>query len=479
MSNRMQHNEPQIQCLVTTKMSTVSARIPVILDNMLIQYCRASKIRLCWLKRTKSTTDETEPLRIQTTLDKIKAESRIPTIRTIILIDEDNHERDWWKVPIQNTLKRLDYSITFCEMYSSQDMQAKVMEEKTSSGITSPMAHHSIQTAIDRYIEPNKEDFKGVSFARIEMEFRLIGDTKYPVLFPTKASMIEIAKRLYQSPRWTHEWYNNCRIQEANLPQHRPDGSTYNDANLSIETHKQGMPQIQCFITIKMSTVSATIPKVFTSMFEQYCDAGRFRFYHVNSLTATTALFNHVRVQTKDPALRIVLLIEEGTSDKKHRWWQEPLHAALAGKYSLTLIEMCPSKLMKSILIQEQAMLGIPRLTAIKKIEDTLQAYVSPVAADFPNIDFDNIKMQFSPVQSQTNRILFPSESCLMKLGCRMFLTTQWTKYWFSHWVKKTLHDGYIDTQSTMNHNIMKNNNGTTNNFVNLLTTSIMNSINM
>ena len=196
MSNRMQHNEPQIQCLVTTKMSTVSARIPVILDNMLIQYCRASKIRLCWLKRTKSTTDETEPLRIQTTLDKIKAESRIPTIRTIILIDEDNHERDWWKVPVQNTLKRLDYSITFCEMYSSQDMQAKVMEEKTTSGIIPYMAHHSIQTAIDRYIEPNKEDFKCVSFARIEMEFIIIGDTKYPVLFPSKSSIIEIAKRL-------------------------------------------------------------------------------------------------------------------------------------------------------------------------------------------------------------------------------------------------------------------------------------------
>ena len=58
VSNKMDYNanyernKPQIECLVTTKMSNVSARVKVILDKMLTQFCSETKLHLFWLKRT-------------------------------------------------------------------------------------------------------------------------------------------------------------------------------------------------------------------------------------------------------------------------------------------------------------------------------------------------------------------------------------------------------------------------------------------
>ena len=84
------------------------------------------------------------------------------------------------------------------------------------------------------------------------------------------------------------------------------------------------MPQIQCFGTTKMATVSARTPKLFTSMFNHHCLTGRICFHHVKrhreSPTRETKriqkLFNHISIEAMDPTFRIVVFIEEDTFDK-------------------------------------------------------------------------------------------------------------------------------------------------------------------
>ena len=179
-----------------------------------------------------------------------------------------------------------------------------------------------------------------------------------------------------------------------------------------------------------------------------------------------------------DPSYKSVVLIED-TSDNKHKWWQEPFDTALKGKYSLTFIEMCTTEPMKNLVIKEQNMLGVPKHTAEKKINDTIKNYVFPEGRDFPNIDFANIEIRISPIESATSRILFPSENSLLELGRRIFRSMNWTKYWISHWAKKTLANESIDTLSDGSKNLVINNKGTSNNFLNHITTEIMNRINM
>ena len=128
------------------------------------------------------------------------------------------------------------------------------------------MTLNTIHKTIHEYIQSTKRDFGGFGFAKLQIEFGFVGDEKYPVLFFKTKSMIALGRRLFQTPRWMSEWYTTCRRNEENLPEHRLDGSVHRYIT-SKKKIDHGMPQIQCFGTTKMATVSARTPKLFTSMF--------------------------------------------------------------------------------------------------------------------------------------------------------------------------------------------------------------------
>ena len=89
--------------------------------------------QLCihWLERSVGmSSHKREIARVQDTLTKIKAESKNTGIRSIIVIDEDDNTRAWWKNPMHNIFTDVKYSVTFCEMCSSEDMKNKVIEEQ-------------------------------------------------------------------------------------------------------------------------------------------------------------------------------------------------------------------------------------------------------------------------------------------------------------------------------------------------------------
>ena len=473
--------KPSIECLVTTKMSTVSARIKVILDDMLTKFCRDNDLHIYWLKRTDGMSSKTKEIaRVRQTLKKIKKECQQTEKRAIIVIDEDDNTRAWWKAPMHNIFHDVRYAATFCEMCSSGDMKDKVIEEQKTLGIEPFMALNTINKTIDEYIHTTKTSVENMSCARLRIEFGFVGDYKYRVLFPTKKSMTAIARRLFQSLNWMDAWYNECRNYEENLPENRLDGSDMGHVNKASKQLEIGMPQIQCFITTKMDTVSDKTPKLFSDMIQYYCHTYGFRMCHVKRLRETPTsettrireLFNSISIDAMDPNLRIVVLIEEDTSDNTDRWWKEPFHAALKGKYSLTFIEMCTTKPMEDLVIHEQEMLGVQKSTTINLIDHTIQNYVLPKGQDFPNIDLANIQIHFNPIQSATRSILFPSKECLKVLGRRLFMSNECVDFWISFWVRKSL-------RRDVGNNPVLNNKGTSNHFVNQITTEIMNSINM
>jgi hypothetical protein len=265
-----------------------------------------------------------------------------------------------------------------------------------------------------------------------------------------------------------------------------PRRSKYNDTTTpgkKTQSHMRDVPKVQCVVTSKMSTVSPETTTFFERMFRDCAHHCQYKFYHITQTELGRdrdyeRLATLFQIMKQDLCKSLVFIDGDNTTIGQREWFRKPLYFNLYQQYSITFIEMVPTKMLTGIVSKEITMkqhsrmineiaknrMDVEEQTRLREhteleIQNEIEKkitinsqYERPIPTEYRNASFECIQVGFddsglldhmepSPPMDwsldETYTVPYPNRKSLSLIGKRLFMKPQ-TMEWLKYMKKKT-----------------------------------------